>query len=174
MMLFIHRKKNISLYSKITYMSGHVQDIFHLPKLILLSCVNTIYKFSNSFINIEVLYIKLIKNVYIVFSFEVGIVVITNYIRGHVQDKKSKPFSWASINQKLGISKNHIICILNLQSTLQIYLKWFGPNERIYMQKNANFLRIFQNRPVRDQIYQDFFKIPPNGNMDTWLLLCQF
>ena len=116
-------------------MSGHVQDIFHLPKLILLSCVNTIYKFSNSFINIEVLYIKLIKNVYIVFSFEVGIVVITNYIRGHVQDKKSKPFSWASINQKLGISKNHIICILNLQSTLQIYLKWFRPNKRIYMQK---------------------------------------
>ena len=92
-MLFIHRKKNISLYLKITYMSGHVQDIFHLPKLISLSCVNTIYKFSNTFINIEVLYIKLIKNVYIVFSFEVGIVVITNYIWGHVQDKKSKPFS---------------------------------------------------------------------------------
>ena len=108
-MLFIHRKKNISLYLKITYMSGHVQDIFHLPKLISLSCVNTIYKFSNTFINIEVLYIKLIKNVYTVFSFEVGIVVITNYIWGHIWDKKSKPFSRASIDQKLGIPKNHII-----------------------------------------------------------------
>ena len=32
-----------------TYMSGHVQDIFHLPKLVLLSCVNTKYKFSNTF-----------------------------------------------------------------------------------------------------------------------------
>ena len=74
-------------------MSGHVQDIFHLPKLISLSSVSTIYKSSNTFINIEVLYIKLIKNVYIVFSIEVGIVVITNYIWGHIQDKKSKSFS---------------------------------------------------------------------------------
>ena len=80
-MLLTLRIKSNFLYLKITYPSGHVRDIFQLPKLILISCVNTIYKFSNTFICIEGPYINVTKNIYKVFLFKVGSVVITNYIR---------------------------------------------------------------------------------------------
>ena len=135
MMLFTLGKKSIFLYLKITYPSGHVRDIFQLPKWILISCVKTIYEFSYFFIYTEVLYISLVRNVYTFFLFDAGSVVITNYIWVTYGTWNLKPFSWAALYEKLWFSKKFTICILNLQTNLQIYPEWFYPKLKTYIKK---------------------------------------
>ena len=133
MMLFTHGKKSIYLYLKFTYPYGHVRDIFQLPKWILLSCVKTIYEFSNVFIYTEVPYINLVRNVYIVFFIYYWFSSYNWICVDHVRDMKSKPFSWAALCEKLGIFKYNTICILNLQTNLQIYPEWFCPKLKTYI-----------------------------------------